>query len=182
MNVYKGFGEGSQSGIHEGMSRRIAQDGLIAGLIGAAAVAIWFLIVDTVSGAPLFTPAMLGRAAFLGFDASPATVELAPVAAYTALHVTAFVLVGTIAAAFTQLIDRFPSTLFLSVVLFTFFQVGFAVFVALVAEPILGNLAWFNVAIGNLIAAGGMGAYLWAANPSMVQAVRATPLSVSADH
>src|SRR5207237_708962 len=43
---------------------RILREGFIAGLIGAGAVALWFLIVDVIAGRPFFTPAMLGSAAF----------------------------------------------------------------------------------------------------------------------
>src|SRR5205823_1851736 len=42
---------------------RILREGFIAGLIGAGAVALWFLIVDIIAGRPFFTPAMLGSAA-----------------------------------------------------------------------------------------------------------------------
>ena len=45
---------------------RILREGFIAGCIGAASVAVWFLIVDTINGQPLFTPAMLGSAVFWG--------------------------------------------------------------------------------------------------------------------
>ena len=45
---------------------RILREGFIAGCIGAAAVAVWFLVVDTVNGRPFFTPAMLGSAVFWG--------------------------------------------------------------------------------------------------------------------
>ena len=43
---------------------RLYQEGLIAGLVGAATVAIWFLIIDTIQGRPLYTPAVLGAALF----------------------------------------------------------------------------------------------------------------------
>ncbi|PYO75233.1 MAG: hypothetical protein DMD64_01075, partial [Gemmatimonadetes bacterium] len=45
---------------------RILREGFIAGCIGAAAVAVWFLIVDSINGQPLYTPAMLGSAVFWG--------------------------------------------------------------------------------------------------------------------
>jgi hypothetical protein len=41
-------------------------DGLIAGIIGAAVIAIWFLFLDTVSGLPFYAPTVLGTALFLG--------------------------------------------------------------------------------------------------------------------
>ena len=43
----------------------ICLDGIIAGLIGAAIVAIWFLFMDTVTRLPLYTPTVLGEGLFL---------------------------------------------------------------------------------------------------------------------
>ena len=43
---------------------RYLREGVIAGLIGAAVVAVWFLIYDAASGRPFRTPALLGAATF----------------------------------------------------------------------------------------------------------------------
>ena len=42
----------------------IYEEGLVAGVLGAAAIALWFLVLDTVSGRPFFTPTILGTAIF----------------------------------------------------------------------------------------------------------------------
>ena len=39
----------------------IVREGLIAGILGATAVAVWFFVVDLISGRPLFTPRVLGE-------------------------------------------------------------------------------------------------------------------------
>ena len=55
---------------------RILREGLIAGLVGAGAVALWFFVIDLLSGRPFFTPAMLGGAVFWGeMDPSRVVVE-----------------------------------------------------------------------------------------------------------
>jgi hypothetical protein len=41
-------------------------DGVVAGLIGAVIVAIWFLFIDTVTRLPLYTPTVLGEGLFIG--------------------------------------------------------------------------------------------------------------------
>jgi hypothetical protein len=162
--------------------RLLAKEGLIAGAVGAAAVAVWFLIVDTVSGQPFFTPAMLGSAVFWGVrDPVAVLITFPTVVGYTMIHVLAFCAVGMIAAALAQLVERFPTTLFVVVVLFAIFEIGFYLVVALLAQPLLGALAWSNVAIGNLIAAVGMGAYLWRAHPRIREELRLHPLGVTAD-
>lgn len=156
---------------------RIAREGFIAGVIGAASVAIWFLIVDTIAGKPFFTPAMLGSAVFWGeSDPSEIVVAFPRIVGYTMFHVIAFLVVGMLAALLTYEIELFPTTLFLAVVAFAVFEVGFYIVVAVLAAPLLGALAWYNVAIGNAIAAGGMGYYLWQAHPKLREELREHPL------
>ena len=162
--------------------QRCFREGLVAGLIGAAAVAVWFLLVDLVAGRAFFTPAMLGSAVFLGLrDPAEVAITFQAVIGYTMLHVLAFAVVGTVAAWLAVLVENFPSTLFVVVVFFAVFEVGFYIVVALIARPLLGALAWSNVAIGNLIAAAGMGYYLWRAHPRIKQRLVEHPLGETAD-
>lgn len=162
--------------------QRLLREGLVTGLVGATAVAAWFLLVDFVSGRPFYTPAMLGSAVFWGLR-DPALVEITfpAVIGYTMLHVVAFALVGMIAAVLAALVENFPSTLFIAVVFFAIFEVGFYIVVAILAQPLLGALAWSSVAIGNLIAAGGMGFFLWRAHPQIRQGLIDHPLGETAD-
>ncbi len=161
---------------------RILREGFVAGVIGATALALWFLIIDVIADQPFFTPAMLGSALFWG-GRDPQSVEIAfsTVVAYTMIHLVAFFLVGWIAAAFASMVETFPSTLFLAVVFFAIFEFGFYLVVAVLARPLLGALAWWSVAIGNLIAAAGMGYYLWRAHPGVRASLAARPLGETAD-
>ena len=161
---------------------RILREGFLAGCIGAAAVALWFLIVDTINGRPFFTPAMLGSAVFWGVhDPSQVVIEYSRIIGYTMIHVSAFVVVGVIAAALAAEVEVAPPTLFLVVVFTAFFEVGFYILVALLAQPLLGALAWWNVAIGNAIAALGMGYYLWREHPKIGEELKRHPLGETAD-
>ena len=161
---------------------RIIREGLIAGLIGAGAVAAWFLIVDSIAGSPFFTPAMLGSAVFMGLrDPGQVVVAVEPVASYTLLHALLFSLAGIVAAALAAMVEKFPTTLFLVVVFFAVFEVGFYIVVAVLAQPLLGALAWWSVAIGNLIAASGMGYYLWSVHPHIRDELRTHPLGETMD-
>jgi hypothetical protein len=164
------------------MFQRIMREGFIAGLIGATAVAVWFLGVDLIAGQPFFTPAMLGSAAFWGLR-DPAAVEVTfqAVIGYTLLHVVLFALAGMAAAAMASMVDKFPTTLFLVVVFFAIFEVGFYIVVAIMAQPLLGALAWSNVAISNLIAAFGMGYFLWRVHPRIAEELAVHPLGTTVD-
>jgi hypothetical protein len=59
--THAGSGTGTPLG-----RRRIVREAVVAGLLGAAAVAIWFLLLDLLRGQPFFTPAALGSALFDG--------------------------------------------------------------------------------------------------------------------
>jgi hypothetical protein len=162
--------------------RRIVREGFIAGLIGATAVAAWFLIVDLVAGRAFFTPAMLGDALFWGVR-DPANVKIAfpTIIGYSMFHVLAFVFVGMVTAILAFAVERFPPTLFIVVVGFCIFEFAFYLIVATLARPLLGALAWWSVAIGNAIAALGMGYFLWRAHPKLRQALKEHPLGEPAD-
>jgi hypothetical protein len=161
---------------------RLFREGFIAGVIGAAAVAAWFFVVDLVAGTAFLTPSVLGQAVFCGLrDTTGVEVTFPSVIAYTAVHVLAFGVVGIAGAALAFMVDKWPTTLFFVVVFFAIFEVGFYVMVALVARPLLGVLAWSNVAIGNAIAAVGMGYYLWKAHPHIAEALHEHPLGETMD-
>src|SRR5437879_8191442 len=137
---------------------RILREGFIAGCIGAATVAVWFLIIDSINGHPFFTPAMLGSAVFWGASGTGSVVmEPARIFGYTMIHVSAFVVVGCIASALAAEVEYAPSTLFLVVVGFCFFEVGFYTLVALLAKPLLGYRAWRHAAMWTAHATTGMG-------------------------
>lgn len=161
---------------------RVLREGFWAGCIGAAAVAAWFLIVDTVNGRPFFTPAMLGSAVFWGATSpGQVVIEFSRVVGYTMIHTSAFVVLGVVAAALMAQAEDTPPALFLVIVLACFFEVGFYVLVALLAQPLLGALAWSNVAIGNAIAASGMGLYLWRQHPAIAAELKKHPLGATQD-
>jgi len=144
------------------------REGLIAGILGATAVAVWFLIVDTVSGRPFYTPAILGTA-LLGI-LGPAGSEGAfvHVAVYTLFHYAVFVLAGIVLTVVIHHSETEPAVLAGLLILFVAFETGFYGLTALLSQAeLLGNLAWYQIAIGNLLAAGSMGTYLWRAHPAL---------------
>jgi hypothetical protein len=81
--------------------------GITAGMLAAATVAGWFLVLNAVQGRLLFMPAALGSAFFLNAT-SPQEVVLSPavVLGYTTLHIAAFAAAGfLLAALFQRLLD-----------------------------------------------------------------------------
>src|SRR3989442_4230488 len=115
---------------------RILREGFMAGLIGAAAVALWFLVVDVIAGRPFFTPAMLGSAVFWGVhDPAQVVIAFSRVLPYTMIHVCAFIIVGTVAAAPPPAGERGPPTPYLIVVSFFVFEFRFSLILPRLAQP-----------------------------------------------
>ena len=70
-------------------------EGTDVGIIGGLAVAVWFLILDTIAGHPFQTPSLLGQVVLFG-DARPDTSQLVfgAILVYTAFHFAVFALLG----------------------------------------------------------------------------------------
>ena len=141
----------------------LLHDGIIAGLIGATAIAVWFLIIDSIAGQPFRTPAALGHGLVdvLGPD-DPTDSMVSWVLAYTVFHFVAFMFVGLVASLIVFLAKHEPSILLGFVVLFVATEIGFYGLTGLLHEASsLKSLAWYQVMLGNLIAASAMGFYFW---------------------
>lgn len=144
------------------------REGVIAGALGATGVALWLLIVDAVSGRAFYTPATLGFGLFSFFGTTPPST-LASVAFYTLFHYLAFAAVGIALVGAVHQSRAHPSIFALMLILFVCFQVGFYGIVALVAESRLGDLAWSQVGLANLVATALIGGYLWRTHPRLAR-------------
>jgi hypothetical protein len=150
------------------------REGLITGIIGAGAVAVWFLVVDAVSGRILFTPAALGSAVFLGAR-GPEAVQITGVTVlgYSVLHVTAFMLTGLVAAAIVAAAEEHSEVVLLGGILLFVTLEAFSIgLLTIVAEWLVEALSWWNIGGANLIAALGMGGYLYSRHPGLLRDVQ----------
>jgi putative oxidoreductase len=153
----------------------LLRDGIIAGLIGAAVIAVWFFIVDALSGRPFFTPATLGHGLLDVLGKQPAQDDsmVIHVLAYTVFHFAAFMLVGLVTSLIVFLAQHEPSILFGFLVLFVAFEVGFYGLVGLLHQATaLREFAWYQVLMGNLLAAGAMGFYFWRTHKELAEEFR----------
>jgi hypothetical protein len=144
----------------------IVREGVISGFLGATAVAVWFFVVDLIAGHALYTPSVLGEGLLSVFGRSPES-QAVNIIAYTIFHYAAFTLVGVIAVILVHAGERTASVLAGSMILFVAIELGFYGLVALLQETTLGNLAWYQILAGNLLAAGVMGTYLWRSHPAL---------------
>ena len=140
-------------------------EGIIAGLIGAAVLALWFLMIDTLHGRPLYTPSMLGSAIFRSNHAPSELKDLAVsiemTIMYTWIHILIFGLFGGLASRLLSYVESHSNLGFAVLLLFVISVFGFVALAFLVAEPVLGLLTWPAVLVGNLLAAAGMASYLF---------------------
>jgi hypothetical protein len=143
-------------------------EGAITGVIGATAVAVWFLIVDAVSGRMLYTPELLGEAFFSIFGPPAGESPLQYIIAYTIVHYLAFALVGTILAAIVRQADEDPHVLAGLVIGGAVFALASFGFVAFLSQGTrLGALAWWQIGAATILAAVLMGWYQWKTHPRL---------------
>src|SRR3954452_13832817 len=148
------------------MVRQIVRQGIIAGILGATAVAVWFLGMDVLYSHALATPTALGRGLFRIFGPLKNESAATYVVTYTIFHYAAFIAAGLLVSVIVHWAQTHPPVLAGALMLFVAFEIGFyAISRALEESPMLGALGWTQVAVGNLIAAVVMGVYMWRAHP-----------------
>jgi hypothetical protein len=139
--------------------RSVLREGIVAGLIGAAVVAAWFFAYDIARGEPFATPGLLGVFVFYGVK-TPVGVPpaLGPILGYTVLHGLAFIAFGVIAASLMAMSEREPELFIGFIILFACFEAFFFAMVQVFGLSKAGELTWWSVLVGNLLASVAM---LW---------------------
>lgn len=151
------------------LASQIAEDGFFCGVIGAAIVAAWYLVLDALAGRPLYTPALLGSLLFKsGADLSNIAIQPAIVFWYTAVHALVFLGAGMVASWLAAQFERFPAVGIAMLFLFVMFETAFIIFAVAVGQNVLGTLGLWTVGVANLLAALSMSAFLWWRHPSAV--------------
>lgn len=150
---------------------QLYQEGVIAGILGAATIAAWFLILDTINGRPLFTPSLIGTALFRGTQGLDAPgslpISLDMVLVTTWLHFLVFTVVGGAASRLLGFAEERPNLGFGVILLFVVFEFGFLALAVAFAQPVLHALTWPAILVGNLLAALIMALYFWRRHPNL---------------
>ena len=154
-------------------SNDVIRQGIVAGVIGAVVVAVWFLIVDSIAGRPLFTPAALGSAILFGAS-GPVSVDFSvtTIVGYSLIHVSAFVLAGVLASTLITQAERAPYLVFGMFLMLVIFATFIVAIVAMLATWLMQELAWWSVLVGDFLAAVAMGAYLLKMHPKLQAELR----------
>jgi hypothetical protein len=154
-----------------GETAAIVTDGLLAGLAGGFAVALFFFAYDLSQSRPFYTPTVLGAAVFRAGAGRGSADALAPtldlVLPFTWLHLLVFCIIGCVTSFLLSIAERNPNYGFGVVLLFALFQCAFVFASQMFAESVLDTIAWPAVLIGNLLAAAAMAAVLWRRHPRL---------------
>jgi hypothetical protein len=144
-------------------------EGLVAGLVGYAAVVLFFVAVNLFAGRSIFYTAALLGGGLLGGAPAQGTpvVAVGPVVAYNMVHLLVFLVLGTFGAFVVAKTERFPALWVLA--LLAAIVVGASALMALFfwAAPLLGGGAWWQLVVASALAAGLMAWYLLARHPRL---------------
>jgi hypothetical protein len=144
------------------VGNRIVRNGLAAGLLGAATVALWFLVFDWARGHPFETPALLAAALLHGAsDIDLPAITWSLVVEYSVLHLVAFVVVGIVAAWLIVAAERESGLVVGLLVFLAGFEVFFIALVMFHGPALLAALPWWGVLAGNLLATAVMLTYFF---------------------
>jgi hypothetical protein len=147
-------------------ARGTVRDGLVVGLIGYAAVALFYSGFDVLAARdPLYTVDLLGKAVFRGLRDPgvvlfPLPLDGAAIFLYNALHLVLALAIGLVVTALAGEAERQPGRSRL--VLLTLIA-GFVVTIAIVGllttsmRPVL---PWWSIVVANGLAVTVAGAYL----------------------
>lgn len=158
-------------------SHSVLAEGTDVGILGGLAVAIWFLILDTIAGHPFQTPSLLGQVVLFG-NARPDMTQLVfgAILVYTAFHFAVFVLLGMGLVVLVHWAERDSVVRFALLPVFLVFEVMFYGLLEILSERTHELFPFWAVVTANTLAALSMAIYLWVRHPDLRRSLRETPL------
>jgi hypothetical protein len=153
------------------------REGLIAGVLGAAVVALYYLGVDLTRGLALQTPSVLGEVLVMRRpDPTMDAVNTSAVMVYSGVHLLAFVAFGLLLTALVTRAETSSVARYAVLQLFIVFELFFFGLLAIVSETTRGLFPLGSVLAANTLAALVMGAWIWRNHPRLQRAFGRTPL------
>ena len=164
-------------------SHSIPSEGTDVGIIGGLAVALWFLVLDTIAGHPLLTPSLLGQVVLMG-DPTPDTdsIIFGAILLYTAFHFIVFALLGMGLVAVVHWGIENSVVRYALLPIFLAFEVIFYGLLEVLSERTGELFPFWAVVSANTLAAISMGLYLWIRHPAFRRSIRDTPLGAAPLH
>jgi hypothetical protein len=140
----------------------ILYESFYSGAIGGAVVALFFLVLDTVGGQPLFTPSLVGSVLFFGEAADAVSaVRLDAVALTTIVHLVAFMLLGLLASQVVRFVEARATSFSASAgALFVLASAGFLMSASVLMPGVAGRIGAGSILVANALTAVVMTAFL----------------------
>jgi hypothetical protein len=160
-------------------SNRGLREGIVLGLIGYAAVAVFYAIFDVLAArGSLYTVNLLGLAVFKGLrDPSvlqlPVAFDGAAIGLFNGLHLIVALGIGFVVSWLVSQVEGPPAQARLALLsigagfLVTIFAIG------MLSSPIRALLPWWSVVVANVLAVVVGGAYLLRRHPGLLSRVGA---------
>lgn len=154
------------------------REGLLVGLVGGGAVALWWLVVDLLSGAPLATPSALG-AVLLGGDRPTGSdpVDLGAAGAFTIAQFAMFAVLGLVLVRLVHLVTQHLELrmgLWIAIVL-TAAWLTFHTYV--LARYTRHAIPLWAMVVAAVVGIGTMLAVTWSRHPTLRRSLRRVPLA-----
>ena len=151
--------------------RQMFTEGLVAGLIGYATIAVFYGLLNVALGSSVWSTARLLGGGLVS-EGVAESMPLAPVLAFNAVHLAALLVVGLVVSWLVYETERHPE-----IWLLTFFGGLMALFFAegfmlVVAEPAITVLPWWSVILANLLAGFAVGGYLLRSHRALLQRLK----------
>jgi hypothetical protein len=154
------------------------REGLLVGLLGGGAVAVWWLIVDLLGGTPLATPNGLGQVFIEGSRTTgPDTLHPGAIAAFTAVHFAMFAVLGLVLVRLVHLVTHhweLRMGLWIGIVLTT---AWLAFHTYALARYTRYPIPWWGTIGGALVGIGTMLGIAWSRHPILRRSFRQVPLA-----
>ena len=154
---------------------RTVRDGVMAGLIGYAAVAAFYSAFDLLAArGTLYTVDLLGKAVFRGLrDPTvlqyPIANDMPAIFWYNALHLVVALAVGLFVAWLVTRVEQRPALAPAALVTIVAGFVITVLGVGALTEPMRAVLPWWSIMVANALAAALAGAYLLRVRPGTWQ-------------
>ncbi len=147
-------------------SKDTVVQGLEAGVIGYVVVAVFFLILNLVTGRPaFFTAESLGTALLGG------TAGAGAVLAFNGVHMVGSLVIGLAAAFLLYETDLHPSLWYPAMFIFVAGFILSSVFAGVFAAELAGAAPWWAIFVANALAGGVAGGFLWTRHPNLADRV-----------
>jgi len=160
--------------------RGVVREGFLLGVIGYAAVAMFYAFLDVLAGrGATFTLNLMGQVVFRGARDSailqlPIPADIGAMVMYNFLHLAISLIVGLFVAWLVSRVEQRPE---LGVPALAVLVAGYLVTVSGVralTESVAPLVPFWSVVVANSLVALGGGAYLWWAHPA-IRGRRAAP-------